>query len=149
MAKRGPNELVVKFSSTSSTGSFRDITQQVYDFSGWAPEAILEAAHTFGDTFEESLFVGVSRIPAVTISGPYDDDTTTGTAGLFSQTTDLGAERVMRLGFVTTTGTTGAGNLLKVEVIVQAYKRMPRRGSLTPYELVVQPTGAFAFVTTT
>lgn len=150
MARRGPDQFFVKCTTVSSTGAFRDITQQVYSFSGFSPEAILEQSNTFGDTFEEHSHVGVNRIPAITLSGPWDDDTSTGTAGIFGVTTDLGAERVLRINYVGgTTGTTGAAGNLKVDVIVQSYKRMPARGALTQYEVVLQPTGAFTATTTT
>ena len=105
--------------------------------------------HTFGDTYEEHSFVGVRRIPAITFAGKFDDDTTTGTAGMFGQSSDLGAERVLRLNFAGTTGTTGAGTNVKMDTMVQSYKRTPGRSMLTTFELVVQPTGTWSAVSTT
>lgn len=146
MARYGPGVMQVKVTAASTTGSFIDISQQVYDFSGWNVEAILEQSNTFGDTWEEFQSIGVSRVPAITIKGPWDDNTATGTAGLFGNTTDLGAERVMKLNWY---GTTNPGQALnaKVDFIVQSYKRLPARGALTQYELVAQPTGAVTYVT--
>lgn len=135
--------------TTSATGSYRDISQQVYTFSGFDPEAILEAAHAFGDAWEESLYTGVNRVPAITLGGRYDDDTSTGTAGIFGYSTDLGAERVLKMNFAGTTGTTAAGTNVKIDVLVQSYKRRPARGALTQFELVLQPTGALSYATTT
>lgn len=145
----GPDKFQIKFSTVSSTGAFRDISAQVTGFSGFNPEAILEQVHGFGKTYEESAHVGVNRIPAITFEGPWDDDTATGTAGIFGQSSDLGAERCLRLNFVNATGATGAGANVKMDVIVQSYGRQPARGGLTPYRLVVQPTGAWTPVTTT
>lgn len=150
MARRGPDQFFVKVTTASSTGSFRDITAQVISFSGFSPEAILEQVHGFGKTYEESAHVGVNRIPAITMEGPWDDDTSTGVAGIFGVASDLGAERVLRLNFAGgATGTTGALTNLKLDVIVQSFGRQPARGALIPYRLVLQPTGAFAAVTTT
>ena len=120
------------------------------EFSGFNPEAVLEESHAFGDTYAESLYSGFNRIGAITLSGKLDDDSSTGTVGLFGQSSDLGAERALRLNFAGTTGvSTGAPTNLKVDFLVQSYKRLPQRGGLTRFELVVQPTGGFSAVTTT
>ncbi len=150
MARKGPNDFQVKVTTVSSTAAFRDISAQVVTFSGFTVEAILELVHGFGKTYEESAPVGVNRIPAITLSGPYDNDTTTGIAGIFGVATDLGAERVLRLNFASgTTGTTGAADNVKMDVIVQSYSRSPARGALTPVTVVLQPTGAFSVSSTT
>ena len=123
-----------------------DISQQVNDFSGWSPEMTIEQTNSFGDGFEEFAPVGVIKMPAITLKGPWDSDTATGTAGLFGNASDLGAERVIKVNW---NGTTNPGQALnlKVDVIVQSYKRLPARGALTQYELMVQPTGTYTYVT--
>ena len=150
MARKGPNDFFVKVTTTSATTAFKDISAQITNFSGFTVEGILELVHGFGKTYEESAHVGVNRIPAITLSGPMDDDTTTGMTGIFGVATDIGAERVLRLNFASgTTGATGAAANLKMDVIVQSYSRSPARGALTPAQVVLQPTGAYSVSTTT
>ena len=150
MARRGPNEFAVKITTVSSTGAFRDVSAQTVTFSGFTVEGILELVHGFSQTYEQSAYVGVNRIPAITLGGPWDDDTATGLAGILGVASDIGAERVLRLNFLNgTTGATGAAGNLKVDVIVQSFARMPARGALTQGQAVLQPTGAHAVVTTT
>ena len=84
------------------------------------------------------------------MSGFLDDDSATGTIALFGQSSDLGAERVLRMNFTGTTGlSTAAPTNLKVDVLVQSYKRLPQRAALTKFEVVLMPTGSFSAVTTT
>ena len=150
MARKGPNDFFVKVTTTSATTAFKDISAQITNFSGFTVEGILELVHGFGKTYEESAHVGVSRIPAITLSGPYDDNTATGLVGLFGVASDIGAERVLRLNFASgTTGATGALSNVKMDVIVQSFSRSPARGALTTVTVVLQPTGAFAAATTT
>ena len=150
MARYGPNAFSVKLTTVSSTGAFRDVSAQAVTFSGFTVEGILELIHGFGQTYEQSGYVGVNRIPAITLGGPWDDDTATGLAGILGVASDIGAERVLRLNFLSgTTGATGAAGNLKVDVIVQSFARMPARGALTQFQAVLQPTGAHAVVTTT
>ena len=149
MANYGPNVFQIKVTTTSSTASFRDISQQCYTFSGLQVEAILEAAHSFGDAWEESMYVGVNRIGKITLGGRYDDDTSTGVAGIFGYSTDLGAQRKLKLNFAGTTGTTAAGTNVKFDVFVESFKKSPARGAITPFEVVLQPSSALAYTTTT
>lgn len=152
MPRRGPDVFQIKVTTASATGSFRDISQQVEDFSGFDVEAILELVHSFGDTYEESANVGVNRIATVTLGGPLDDDTTTGINQIFGNSSDLGAERVLRLNFnsaVAGAAATASPTNVKMDVLPQSYRRRAARGALTRYELVLQPTGTFSVVTTT
>ncbi len=86
-----------------------------------------------------------------TFTGRFDDNTATGTVGLFGAATDLGAERCLRLNFNSADSGTvsGKGTNIKFDVIVESYKRMPSRGAITQFELVLQPTGPLTYVTTT
>lgn len=142
MARVGSDVLQIQVTTTSATASFRDITQQVTEMDGFMIEAILEESHTFGDSWTEQSFVGVRRIGDITIRGFYDDDTSTGTFGIFGNATDAGAERVMKLD----TGTTNV--YPKFDFIVKSYTRQPSIGELTKFELVLAPTGALTVVTT-
>lgn len=149
MAKYGPDDLQVKVSTASTTGSFRDVTQNLIEFSGFDVEAILEQSNTFGDTFEEHSFVGVTRLPEMTFTFFYDDDTSTGTGGVFGTETAVGQERVFRLNFTNTTGSTGAGTNIKVDALLHSVKRQPGRGVLSKMQVMAQPTGSWAAVSTT
>lgn len=142
MARVGSDVLQIQVTTVSSTAAFRDITQQVTEIDGFMIEAILEETHTFGDSWTEQSFVGVRRIGDITIRGFYDDDTSTGTFGIFGNATDAGAERVMKLD----TGTTNV--YPKFDFIVKSYTRQPSIGELTKFELVLAPTGALTVVTT-
>lgn len=142
MARVGSDVLQVQVTTISSTASFRDITQQITEIDGYMLEAILEEVHTFGDSWTEQGFVGVRRIGDMTIRGFYDDDTSTGTNGIFGNATAVGDERVMKLDV----GTTNA--YPKFDFIVKSYTRQPSIGELTKFELVIAPTGAPTVVTT-
>lgn len=142
MARLGSDVLAIRVTTTSATASFRDITQQVTEIDGLTIEAILEESHTLGDAFTEQSFVGVRRIADITIRGFYDDDTSTGTFGIFGNATDAGAERVLKLNIGTT------NSYPKLDFIVKSYSRMPSIGELTKFELVIAPTGALTVVTT-
>ena len=142
MALRGPDLVAVQVTTVSSTVSFRNITQQVQEISGLDIEAILQDTQAFGDTYTEQSFVGVRRINEVTLTTLYDDDTTTGVAGIFGAATDVGAERVIKLNIGTT-------NLYpKFDFIVKNFRRTFNRGALQGAEIVLAPTGAFSLVTT-
>ena len=150
MARFGPESMQVKLTTSSATTAYRDISNQVVTFSGFTIEGLLEQVHGFGDTWEESAFVGVRRAPAITMGGPWDNDTTTGVAGILGVASDVGAERSLRLNFVAgATGTTGAMSNLKMDVIVQSFTRTPARGALTQWQAVLQPTGNATDTTTT
>lgn len=142
MARLGSDVLAVKCTTVSSTGSFRDITEQVTEIDGFMIEAILEESHTFGDAWTENSFVGVRRIGDITIRGFFDDDTSTGTFGIFGNATDAGAERVFKLNVGTT------NSYPKFDAIVRSYTRQPSVGALTKFELVLAPTGALTVATT-
>lgn len=142
MARLGSDVLAIRVTTTSATASFRDITQQVTEIDGLTIEAILEESQTFGDAWTEQSFVGVRRIGDITIRGFYDDDTSTGTFGIFGNATDPGAERVLKLNIGTT------NSYPKLDFIVKSYARMPSIGELTKFELVIAPTGALTVVTT-
>lgn len=142
MARVGPDVVKVQVTTVSSTGAFRDITQQVQEISGLMVEAMLQDARAFSDSWGEQAFVGVRTIGDITLSGIYDDDTSTGVGGIFANATDVGAERVLKLNLGTT-------NLYpKLDFLVKSFARTPDRGTLTGWSAVLVPTGALTVVTT-
>ena len=143
MARVDATVVSITCTTVSTTGSYRDITQQCLEMTpGIMHEAILQETHTFGDAWTEQGFTGLRRLGEITFRGFYDDDTSTGVAGIFGNTTDVGAERVFKI-------KTGTTNLYpKFDCIVRSFTRNPKVGELTPFELVVAPTGALTFATT-
>lgn len=142
MAYVGSDVVAIRVTTTSSTGSFRDISQQVDQISGFDFEAILQESHGFGDAYVENIFTGLRRINPVTITARFDDDTSTGIQGIFGVSSDVGAERVVKLNL----GTTNA--YIKFDFIHQKTRKLPGRGALTNVELTWMPTGSFTIVTT-
>ena len=142
MPNLGGDVVVIRVTSSSSTASFRDISAQVQDFSGLDFEAILQESHTFGDAWQENLYANFRKINEITFGGFYDDDTTTGVRGLFFQTTDVGAERVMKINF----GSTNA--YPKFDYLIRKSRLLPKRGELSMYEITIQPTGALTIAAT-
>lgn len=140
MAKYGSDQVVIKCSTTSSTSAFQDISNQVDTISGLDMEALLQNTHAFGDAWEESLPTGVKKFGPVVLEAFYDDVAASGVHTIFGNTSDLGAERVIK---VYQAGTnSAANNSLKFDTIVQKYSRMPKRGELTRVNITLQPTGA-------
>ena len=142
MAVIGPAGVNVKVTTTSSTASFRDISQQLLTFSGFDIEAAVEESHTFGDSWREHLFSQFSQINEITFGAFYDDDTSTGLRGIFMAASDVGAERVAKINL----GTTNA--YVKFDFIHRRTAYKPTRGALSQIELTWAPTGTFTIVTT-
>lgn len=143
MALIGSNAIVIKATTSSSTGSYRDISQYVTEFSGINFEAMLQETQAFGDSWKEQSFVGMYTQGDITLKGPYDDvagglvDTFT-TGGLAV----VGAERVIKVNM----GTTNA--YPKTDVIVKSISREPGVGKLSDFTVVLAPTGALTIATT-
>lgn len=135
MAKYGSNALVIEYDN--SAGTTTDITQYVQELNGFDIEAMLEESHTFGDAWVEQLFTGVRKVGDITLKGIFDDAAAANT--VFNDPgntlTAAGASRTLRV-------TWGGTKTSAVETIVKNYRRLPSRGALTKYELVLAPTGA-------
>ena len=142
MAKVDGSMMQIKVTTSSATGSFHDLAQYITDFSGLEILADLVESHTFGDAWVEQSYTGFKRVGDITLSGFYDDVAASGPHAIFGQSSDLGAERVMKINL----GTTNA--YPKFDFLVASYKRMPTRGELTRYEVVIKPTGALTVATT-
>lgn len=142
MARYGGDQVGYFVTTTSATASFRDISQQVLDFSGLDLEALLEQGHTFGDAWEESAFTGMKKINEITLTTFWDDDTSTGVQGIFGNASDVGAERVMKIHL-------GTANLYpKFDYVIKKVTKKPTVGQLTKCDIVIVPSGALTVVTT-
>lgn len=142
MGVLGADVVRIDVTTTSATGSFRDISQQVTDWTGFNFEANLQESHAMGDAWREFLYSNFRMINEITFSGFYDDDTSTGVRGIFFNSTDAGAERVAKLRFGTT------NSYIKFDYLIRRAEILPTRGELSRFNIVVQPTGSFSVVTT-
>ena len=142
MAKLGSNVVQIKVTSTSTTGSYNDISDYVREFSGLNTEAILQPSHAFADSWEEVLYTGINKVADITLKGYYDDVAATGPHALFGTLSMLGGERSMKLNFGTT------NTYPKFDFLIKGYNRMPKVGELTGFEIICAVTGAVTLVTT-
>lgn len=142
MALLGADAVAIQVTTTSSTGSFRNISQQITEWSGLNFEANIQESHAMGDAWREFANSGFRQIDEISLQGFYDDDTSTGVSGIFFETTDPGAERVMKINWGTT------NSYSKFDFLILRAQIMPKRGALTEFEVTIQPTGALTVVTT-
>ena len=143
MARYGSNVVGIKVTTSSSTGSYQDISQSVRELTGFPnPEAMLQPGETFGDTWNEQLYVGMNRQSDFTIRAYYDDAGSTSPHAIFGAIATLGAERAIKVNMGTT------NEYPKTRFLVKSYSRLPRVGELTGVEIVCAPTGALTYATT-
>ena len=136
MATSSPSEVVIEYDN--SGGSLQDISQYVLSINDIDVESVTEEVHTFGDSWEEHLPIGLARLPAIEISGLYDDTASTGPDALFIRTTPetpASNTRTLKL-------TWRSGKTTSVETFVLSYRRSADRSALTKYTARLQPTGA-------
>ena len=132
MAVYGPDDIIIAFDD--SGGTPQTMTQYVLEMSGVDREALLMQTNSFGDTSEEWTAVGVTKVGEITLKGIFDDTASTGPNAIF-----------IAIGNTTTrtlTITWGSTKTTAVECIIKSYRRMPRLGETTQYEVVLRPTGA-------
>lgn len=136
MAKYGSNSIVVEYDN--SGGTLQDITQHVLELSSVDIEIVLEESHAFGDSWVESLAVGLRKLADITLKGMYDDAASPAPDALFQGAIPTGpasATRTLKITF-------GGTKTVSVETHVMKYSRQPKRGEITKYEVVLRPTGA-------
>lgn len=135
MAKYGPASIVVNYDD--SGGTPQDMTQYVLEINGVAVENILEEVHSFGDSWEEHLPIGVARMTPVELSGLFDDTASTGPDAVFGgQAPATPASTTRTLKF-----TWGGTKTTEVETHLISYERSADRNGLTRYTARLQPTG--------
>lgn len=131
MANFGYDDLTVEIDDAVS-GSLQDISNEVWTINGMDVQAVLQESHGAGDSWMEKLFTGLKQAADITITGPYDDGAGTATGYL------QGGEGEVRTFQLTWDGTATS----TVEVLIQSFKRLPARGTVTGYEAILVPTGA-------
>jgi hypothetical protein len=134
MAKIGPASITIEYDN--SGGTLVDISQHVLTINDVDVESLTEEVHTFGDSWEESLGIGVGRMAPVEISGLFDDTASTGPDALFKRSSPEGPASTSR-----TLKITWGTNTTSVETWVASYRRTADRGALTRYTARLQPTG--------
>ena len=145
MATYGQADLVLQFSRSSATVAssatgLLPIQNYVDTIGGSKITALTVQSDAFGDAWVEHLYAGVRRKEPFTFGGFYDDVAASGPHALFGQSTDIGAERYMEIGY-------GASDVLNGRVLIESYQVSPARGTLHRYEVACLPTGAWATTT--
>jgi hypothetical protein len=136
MAKYGPASLKVEYDN--SGGTLVDISQHVLEINDVSVENLMEMTRTFGDSWDESLPIGVGKMSDVTISGVYDDTASTAPDALF-------ANRIPELPGANTRTlklTWGGTKTTSVETVLMKYDRTADRTALTKWSATLRPTGA-------
>lgn len=135
MAKYSSKDVVIEFDNAS--GSLVDMSQYILTFNGIDIEAMLAESHSFGDSWTESLYAGMRKVGGITLGGYYDDTATSGPHVIFNDVGNTGTSGTTR----TFKATWGGAKTTSVETLIQNYKRLPAKGELTKFEVVLMPTG--------
>lgn len=137
MTLYGSPDVSIGITTVTTTGVLAPLTQYVTEMSGIKLGSKMAEVWTFGDTWTEFEPTGVKEMDKITLTGFYAEDSATAPGALVGNTSHIGAKRFVRFQFAGT-----ASEMLGVHVIIESYTRSPKRGELTGYELVLQPTGA-------
>ncbi len=174
MARYGFNVAAFSITSSSTTGSFRNISNYVDFISGIDMEALTEEITAMQDTtptgmsvFGDGLFgdgtfggitgadpaiwaqfsfIGLNRFNAFTLEGFYDDTAAISPQALFGDTAQLGEERVIK--FAPDGLSPVTANAIKSRVLIQKYRTTPTRSELTRFAVTLVPTGDVTVPTT-
>ena len=136
MANSSPSEVVIEYDNSGD--SLQDVSQYVLSINDIDIENVTEEVHTFGDSWDEHLPIGLARMPAIEISGLYDDTASVGPDALFKRAapeTPASDTRSLKV-------TWRSGKTTTVETFVLSYRRSADRSALTKYTVRLQPTGS-------
>lgn len=136
MANYGPSSLIIAVDDGPG-GSSQAITQFVQDIGDVTVEQLLEEVHTFGDSWEEHLPVGIGKAGTVEIGGIYDGAASTPDAYFAGDIPETPA-----IASRTLTITWGSTKTTTVEFYLQSYTRTPDKNALTRWKAVLQTTGS-------
>lgn len=136
MANYGPASLVIKVDDGPG-GSLTDITQHVQTIGDVTIEQLLEEVHSFGDSWEEHLPVGIGKAGTVEIGGIYNDAAGSPNAFFAGDLpeTPATASRTLEITWGSTKKTT-------VEHYILSFTRTPDKNALTRWSAVLQTTGS-------
>jgi len=133
MGKYASNDLVIQFDN--SGGALQDMTQYVLELNGIDIEGLMAESHSFGDAWFEALWTGIRKMAEIVLKGFYDDTATTGPDAIFNAVGNLNVTRTFKV-------TWGSTKTTSVETYIKNYRRLPTRGEISKYEVVLVPTGA-------
>jgi len=134
MAKSVPSGIKIEYDNAG--GTLVDITQYVQSINGFQMESVVEEVHTFGDSWEEYLPVGIGKLAPIEIEGLWDD-TADGLVDLMGGRVPETPTTNTRTLKITWAGTKTSS----VETILQTFETNPERNSLTRCRVVLQPYG--------
>lgn len=139
--KHASSEVTITYDDAPG-GTGRAMQQAVLTMSGIKIEAATQLSHAFGDAWEESSPSGMRKVPAITLTGFFDDTATTGPHIVFRVVDgDIAPEASTR----TLVVVFGNGVTFTVETRLVSYEVLGKNGNLTEYAAVVQPTGSAAW----
>lgn len=134
MAKATPAGIIVEYDD--SGGTLVNLTQFVQTLNDVDIESIIEETHSFGDSWEESLPIGVGRIGDIEIGGIYDDTASVGPDALFRgrvPETPASSTRTLKI-------TWNASHATVFETFLISYRRTADRNALTRWMARLRPT---------
>lgn len=90
-----------------------------------------------GATVAKALFVGLTTLGDITLTGPYDDTASTGPDAVFGG--GLGTSQTCVIGYAG--GGVSPTKKTTVTLGIKSYKRIISKGKITGYEVVLTNTG--------
>jgi hypothetical protein len=127
----------LKIEYDTSTGGLQDITQYIQTINEIDVESLTEETHTFGDSWEEHLPIGIGKMAPIELGGLYESSTS-GINGLFggrAPETPSSSTRTIKVTWIATANNTS------VETYLKNYKRAADRNAITRFSVTLQPTG--------
>lgn len=139
--KHGSPEITFSIDDAPA-GTPQTMTNYLLTIGGAKIENVSQPSHAFGDSWAEMLATGFARVPAITVTGYFDDTATTGPHTVFQvKTADrspTAGTRTVAIGFGNSTSFGG-------EAIMASYEVLGKNGALTEFAAVIQPVGAWAW----
>jgi hypothetical protein len=137
----GASEITISVDDAPA-GTPRDVTNYILTISGCKIENVTQPSHAFGDSWEEMVSTGFARVPAITVTGYFNDTATTGPHTVFqvkaADRSPQASTRTVAIGFGNSTSFGG-------EAIMASYEVTGKNGNLTEFSAVIQPIGAWTW----
>jgi hypothetical protein len=139
--KHGSSEFTFSIDDAPG-GSPTTMTNYILTIGGCKIENELQPSHAFGDSWQEMLATGFAKVPAITVTGFFDDTASTGPHTVFqvkaADRSPQAATRTVAIGFGNSTSFGG-------EAVMASYEVLGKNGNLTEFAAVIQPTGSWAW----
>ena len=134
--KHGSSEITISYDDGPG-GTLRAVTNFILTMGAIKITANTQPSHAYGDSWEEVLPTGMSKVDALTLTGYWDDTLTTGPHVVFGvpDSSPQAATRTLRIVF-------GNAKQFDVETYLVSYAVIGNNGQLTGFEAGIQPTGA-------